>query len=93
MLRIGMGTDKGPMAIIGINYENMVRMKAGMPLDIDLKPITPRGQRITRVFVHYAHTYAEVVEDMAQGGMPVNDDVREEARRLDEQLKRERREG
>lgn len=91
MIRAAVQTDKGPIGIIGINYENMIRMKAGMPLDIDLKPITPPGTKITRVVIHYAHTYEQVVDDMDEGGIPVNDELRRMATDLDERMKREQR--
>jgi hypothetical protein len=91
MIRAAVQTDKGPIALIGINYDNMIRMKAGLPLDIDLKAITPPGKRMTRVIVHYAHTYEQVVRDMAKGGIPVNAELLEYAQDLDEQLKKEKR--
>lgn len=91
MLRAAVQTDKGPIGIVGINYENMVRMKAGLPLDIDLKPITPPGTKITRVLIHYAHTYEQVVDDMEKGGIPGTDALRGHAQKLDEQIKRENR--
>lgn len=91
MIQAAVQTDSGPIGIIGINYENLRRMKAGMPLDIDVKRITPPGTRINRMIVHYADTYEEVVNDMDTGGFPVNDELRKVARDLDEQLKRERR--
>ena len=91
MIRAAVQTDKGPIGLIGINYDNMVRMKAGLPLDIDLKAITPAGKRMTRVIVHYAHTYEQVVDDMARGGIPINDELRKMATDLDKQLKKEKR--
>lgn len=91
MLYLGAQTAKGPVAIIGINHENLLRMQAGLPLDIDLKKLTPIGKRITKVVVHYAHTYEEVVNDIEKNGkgLEVPDVVREEARAMDEQVKRE----
>jgi len=91
MLRICLQTDKGPIGIVGINDENLRRMKAGMPLDVNIKDITPPGTRMNRVIIHYAHTYAQVVDDMEKGGLPINEDLKREAQDLDEQLKRERR--
>lgn len=87
---MAIGTDKGPIGIIGINEENLRRLKAGMPLDIDLKRIAPQGMRMNRVIIHYAHTYEQVVDDMAVGGFPITNALRNEARRLDKQLKTER---
>lgn len=91
MLQLAIGTDQGPIGIIGINQENLRRLKAGMPLDIDIKSLTPPGMRMNRVIIHYAHTYEQAVDDMANGGLPVDDRVRQRARELDEQLARERR--
>lgn len=86
---MAIGTNKGPIGIIGINEENLRRMKAGMPLDIDLKRITPPGTRMNRVIVHYAATYEQVVDDMASGGFEIPDKLRNEAKRLDSELERE----
>lgn len=91
MLKLALETTKGPIGIVGINYENMVRMKAGMPLDIDIKAITPPGKRMNRVVVHYAHTYEDCVRDMAEDGLPVTDKLWEMARKLDEGVMEERR--
>lgn len=90
MIRAAVQTDKGPIGLIGISYENMVRMRAGLPLDIDLKPLTPPGQRMNRVVVHYAHTYEQVVRDMARGGIPVNAELLEQAQELDESIKKDK---
>jgi hypothetical protein len=87
---MAIGTDRGPIGIIGINEENLRRLKAGMPLDIDVKRITPPGTRMNRVVIHYAHTYEQVVDDMEAGGLPTNAALRSEAQRLDKQLKAER---
>lgn len=93
MIQVALQTDKGPIGIIGINHENLRRMKAGMPLDIDIKKITPPGSRMNRVLVHYAATYVQGVDDMAAEGLPVTDGLRQTAKQLDDQLKREKRGG
>lgn len=92
MLRVAAMTDKGPIGLVGINDENLIRMQAGMPLDIDIKAITPPGTRINRVIVHYGHTYTDVVQDMAEGGIPVTDQLRELAKDMDERIEKERKE-
>jgi hypothetical protein len=92
VIRAALQTDKGPIGIIGINHENLRRIKAGLPLDIDIKGITPPGTRINRVIVHYAHTYMDVVDDMEKGGIPIPDTLRKEAEKMDEQLKSEKAE-
>ena len=91
MIRAALQTNEGPIGIIGINEENLRRMKAGMPLHIDIKEITPPGTRINRVVVHYAATYVQVIDDMALGGIPVNEQMRRLAKQLDDQLTRERK--
>lgn len=91
MLKMVLQTDQGPIGIIGITEGNLVRMKAGMPLDINIKELTPPGTRMNRLVVHYAHTYEEIVDDMANAKYPVVDELRHLARRLDEQMKREGR--
>lgn len=88
MLRAGLKTTKGPIALIGINAENKKRMEAGMPLDIDLKPIQLYGSRFTRVIVHYAETYEDVVRDMEEGGIEVTEEFYQMARDLDKQVQK-----
>lgn len=83
MIKMTLGTDKGPIAIVGINDQNLRRMKAGMPLDINLKEFAEAHMRVNRVVVHYAHTYEDVLKDMRDGGMPVNEAMIESARKLD----------
>jgi hypothetical protein len=90
LLRSALNTNQGPIGIIGINYEHLRRLKAGMPLDIDIKALTPPGSRMNRLIIHYAHTYEDVVKDMSEGGLPVTDKLREEARKMDEQLNLEK---
>jgi hypothetical protein len=86
-------TDKGPIGIIGISYENLRRLKAGMPLDIDLDRITPPNTRMRRVVIHYAHTLEQAVDDWEKGDIPVSPELREEAKNMDEIMKRTRQEG
>lgn len=93
MIQVALQTDKGPIGIIGINYENLRRMQAGLPLDIDIKKISPPGTRMNRVLVHYAATYVQGVDDMAAGGLPVTDTLRQMAKEMDDRLKREKRGG
>jgi hypothetical protein len=90
VIQLSVITNKGPIGIIGINYENLRRLKAGMPLDINIKQITPPGTRVNHVFVHYADTYEQVVDDMAEGGLPVTDELRKMASDMDARLKREK---
>lgn len=91
MIQAALVTSKGPIGLIGINFENLRRMKAGMPLDIDLKKITPPGTKITQVIVHYGHTYEDVIKDWEEGQIPVTDVIREEAKRMDQVLANRRR--
>jgi hypothetical protein len=90
VIRAALNTNRGPIGIIGINQENLRRLQAGMPLDIDIKAITPPGTKMGRLIIHYAHTYEEVVQDMEEGGLPVTDTLRAEARKLDEEMSQER---
>lgn len=93
MIKAAVQTNKGPYGIIGINDENLRRMKAGMPLIIDIKEITPPGTRMNRVVIHYAHTYEDVVKDMMEAELPVNEEMMNRARKMDAQLRKERRGG
>ena len=90
MIRATLVTKQGPVALLGINDDDILRLQAGMPLDIALKPMTPPGTRMIRVVIHHAHTYSQVVEDWDKGGIPVTDDMRKQAKDLDEQLEREK---
>jgi hypothetical protein len=91
LIQATLQTDKGPIGIIGINHENWRRLHAGMPLDIDIKSMTPPGTRMNRVVIHYAHTYEDVVKDLSEGGFDIPDEMREEAKKMDATLARERR--
>ena len=91
MVKATLITDKGPIALVGINDENVRRLRAGLPIDINLKELTPPGTRLNRLVLHLAHTYAEVVEDMEKVGMPVEEALRKAAKDMDAQIKRERR--
>jgi len=93
MIQAALNTNRGPIGIIGINHENLRRMQAGMPLDIDIKGITPPGTKMGRLIIHYAHTYEDVVNDMETGGLPVTDALREEAKKLDEEVREESQDG
>jgi hypothetical protein len=88
MIQAALTTNKGPIGLIGINYENLRRLKAGMPLDINLDHITPPGTRMRRVVVHYADTYEQVIDDWAKDDIPVTDALMEEAKKMDELIKR-----
>lgn len=90
MLRVTVMTSKGPVGIVGIVNENILRMRAGMPLDINIKEITPPGTRINRLVINLAETHEQTVDEMEESGFPINDELRKRARGLDEQLKRER---
>lgn len=91
MIQFVFRTNEGPMGIIGINAENLRRLQAGMPLDINLKKITPPGTRINQILIHYAQTYEDVVKDMQEGGLPVPDAFLEHAQKMDERIEREKK--
>ena len=91
MIQFAFRTNQGPIGIIGINEENLRRMQAGMPLDINLKAITPPGTIMNRVVIHYAHTYEDVVRDVRQGGFDIPEALLNKAKEMDETLKQERR--
>lgn len=91
MIRATMIGKEGPIGFIGISEENVVRMRAGMPLDIKLGPMTPPGMLIQRVIVHLATTYEQVIDEMIEGGLPEHKEIREAARELDAQAKSRKR--
>ena len=80
MLRMALQTDKGPIGIVGINDENIKRMRAGMSLDINLKEMTPPDTQIDRLLIHLGTTYEQVVDDLVAGGISVPDGLRKQAR-------------
>jgi len=92
MIQFAFQTNQGPIGIIGINEENLRRLKAGMPLDLNLKQITPPGTRMNRVVIHYAQTYEDVVRDVRKGGFDIPEALLNKAKEMDETLNRERRE-
>jgi hypothetical protein len=91
MLQLGASTNKGPIAIIGINDDNLVRLQAGMPLEIDLKALTPPGKRLVKAYIHFAHTYEDVLKDIDEGGLGVNEEMYENARKLDKTAEKSRK--
>lgn len=92
MLRMGVMADGGPIAIFGITEENLIRLRAGMPLELDIKELTPPNTRINKAYIHYAESHSAVLDDMREGGFKVSDEMYKQAQDLDTQLKRERRE-
>jgi hypothetical protein len=92
MIRAALNTTKGPIGIIGINQENFMRMKAGMPLNINLQEITPKGARMNRVIIHYADTYEQVVDDLIAGDIPDAEKLRPAAKEMDARIKKEQEE-
>jgi len=90
MIQFAFQTNQGPIGIIGINEENLRRLKAGMPLNLDLKPITPPGMRMNRVIIHYAQTYEDVVRDVREGGFDIPEALLNKAKEMDETLNQER---
>lgn len=95
MLKFAFSVDgKAPIGVVAICEENVLLMKAGKPLEIDIKSITPPNTRINKVYVHYAPTYEDAVNDLRDEGMPVdqNDgEMMKRAKELDAQIKRDRR--
>lgn len=91
MIQFVFRTNEGPMGIIGINAENLRRLQAGMPLDINVKNITPPGTRINQILIHYAQTYEDVVKDMQEGGLSIPDEMLERARKMDERIEQEKK--
>jgi hypothetical protein len=82
-------SNSGPIAFIGISDANIRRLRAGLPLEIDLKEFTRGEDHVNRVIIHLAHTYTEVLEDMIEHGLPVNKQMRKMAKALDEELAKE----
>lgn len=86
MIQATVQTTQETIGIVGINQENLRRMKAGLPLQIQLEQMTPPGKQLDKLIVHYAETYVQVVDDMVLGGIPLPETMRQEARALDKEL-------
>ena len=81
----------GPILMLGITEPNVQRLKAGMPIDVDLAPMTAAlgGAPLVRVVIAHGARHVDVVSDMERGGLPVPPQLYEQARQLDEQLEQE----
>jgi hypothetical protein len=69
-----MGTGSGiPVLFLGLSEENVARLTAGKPI-----VVTPEAMRqlgLPRIFValHYGRTEASILEELAAGGMQLED--------------------
>lgn len=86
MIRATFITPTGPIVMVGIVEPNVERLRAGMPLDINLKDVTPPGTRITHVFINLGRTHEQTIDEMEAGGFEIPDGLRESARALDAEL-------
>ena len=86
MIRMTLHANNDYIGMIGISDANLLRMKAGRPLDINLKELTPPGTQMNRLVVHYAPTYEQAVDDMADGGIPISNEIRQMAKDLDAEM-------
>jgi hypothetical protein len=90
MIRATLITERGPIIVLGITDQNITRLRAGMPIDVDLAPMLRDGQQPARVVILHGETHMEIVEAIEEATpMPLS--FREEARKLDEMLKAEGR--
>ena len=85
MLRATLVSDKEVVCLVGIVDKNIVRMNAGMPLDINIDEMTPPGRQINRIVVNLCTTYIQWIDELEQAGMEIPDHLRETAKRLDAQ--------
>jgi hypothetical protein len=93
VIRAVMMGKTGPIYMLGVTEENVRRLKSGMPIDVDLKPMiaSTGGASPDRLVISYGVRHVDVVADMERGGLPVPERLREQAVELDNQLERERR--
>jgi hypothetical protein len=89
MIQIGIKTNTGVVGIVGINQTDVQRVTSGLPLNVDIKKITPPGANLIQLVVHYAETYEQVVDDIVLSGITVPGTLRRTAKALDEKLKPE----
>jgi hypothetical protein len=87
MIKFTMMTNKGPYVFLGICDENVRRLRAGMPIEVDMKELTPPGMRVSKLFVHLGHTYENVVRDMMEADLPVTEEHLQTAQEMDLRLK------
>jgi hypothetical protein len=90
MLCFSMGSDKGPVGMVFITEENIIRMRAGMPLNVDIKGMTPPGKKLVRLAINLAENHEHSVDEMEAAGFDIPDELRLRAQELDKELKRER---
>lgn len=91
MIRAVMIGKTGPILLLGITDENITRLKAGMPIDVDVDAIMSKlpPVKLSRVVIAHGARHVDVVQDMERGGLPVPPQLHEHARELDAQLERE----
>jgi nucleotide-binding universal stress UspA family protein len=87
MIRAVMMGKSGPILMLGVTDGNVTRLKAGLPIDVDLEPFTKAiGAPIVRVVIAHGARHVDVVQDMERGGLPVPPQLLEQARELDAEL-------
>jgi hypothetical protein len=88
MIRAVLMGKTGPILMLGLTEGNVTRLKAGMPIDVDVKAIMEAlgGGHVSRVVIAHGARHVDVVQDMVTGGLPVPPQLLEQARKLDAEL-------
>lgn len=75
----------GPILYLGITDGNLRRLRAGMPIDVDVDELVRQAGmgKIVRLVIAHGRTHVDCVRDMEQGGLPVPPALMEHARELD----------
>lgn len=95
MIRAVAYTQDGLAILLGITEGNVLRLKSGMPLDIDLgamlieansgaamvDDVPARGR--LQLVISYQPTHVEVVREWMDAGLPIEDGLLEAAAKID----------
>lgn len=98
MIRAVAETRDGMAVLLGITEGNVERLKAGMPLTLDLgalmveamrgfedddRPIEQPYRGKLQLFISYQPTHVEIVQEWIRAGLPVGAEMLEQARQID----------
>jgi hypothetical protein len=89
MIRAVAMSNSGPIVLFGVTEDNVRRLKAGRPIDVDLRALMHASVgdvMPSRIVISYGARHVDVVGDMERGGLPVPPALHEQARELDAQL-------
>jgi hypothetical protein len=100
MIRILAVTDHGPLIILGVVETNLDRLRNGQPIHVDLGRMFAQSQGDSGdrpahlegrlgLAITYGTTHVGIIDELAAARIPIDDEHRDAARKLDDQLRRE----